>query len=143
MKVVSRATVFALALLASIAGPGAAAIAKAAAVPWKVDSATALRLASQGNFESDTGLQWFDPERYDGGPFFEFYGISKPPAEGSFGYFAVNRWTGDVWALWGCHKLSTPALRKSQAEIRRRFTRDELKHYARLSRLKPDCIVED
>jgi hypothetical protein len=33
-------------------------------------------------------------------------------------------------------------LRKSQAEIRKRFTRDESKQYARLRGLKPDCIVE-
>jgi len=39
--------------------------------------------------------------------------------------------------------LSTPALRQSQAKIRRQFTGAELKQYARLSRLKPECIVED
>ncbi|HUC60433.1 MAG TPA: hypothetical protein VMF53_00605, partial [Alphaproteobacteria bacterium] len=65
-----------------------------------------------------------------------------PPRDGSFGYFAVNPWTGDVWNLWGCHKMSTPALRKSQAAIRKRFTADESKHYAELRRLKPGCIVE-
>jgi hypothetical protein len=32
---------------------------------------------------------------------------------------------------------------KSRAAIRRHFTRDELKQYARLRRLKPECIVED
>jgi hypothetical protein len=58
------------------------------------------------------------------------------------GYFAVNPWTGDVWALWGYRKLSTPALRKSQAGIRRRFARDELQQYARLRRLRPECIIE-
>jgi len=73
-------------------------------------------------------------------PFFVFYGVNQPPVEGSFGYFAVNPWTGDVWALWGCRKLSTRALRKSQAEIRKRFTREELKQYARLRRIKPECI---
>jgi hypothetical protein len=39
--------------------------------------------------------------------------------------------------------LSTPALRKSQAQIRRRFTPAELKQYEKLRRLKPECIVED
>jgi hypothetical protein len=92
-------------------------------------------------------LKFFD---YDGNmssnfspPFLVFQGASKPPAEGSFGYFAVNPWTGDVWNLWGCHRLSTPALRKSQAAIRQRFSREELKQYARLRRLKPVCTVED
>jgi hypothetical protein len=76
-------------------------------------------------------------------PFFVYYGLSETPAEGAFGYFAVNPWTGDVWALSGCHKLTTPALRKSQMEIRKRFTREELQQYARLRRLKPECVVED
>jgi len=48
-----------------------------------------------------------------------------------------------VWNLWGCHRLSTPAFRKSQAAIRRRFTRLELQQYVRLRRLKPTCTVED
>ena len=56
------------------------------------------------------------------------------------GSFAVNPWTGDVWSLWGCRKLSTLALRKSQVEIRKCFTREELKQYAQLRRLKPECI---
>jgi hypothetical protein len=71
-------------------------------------------------------------------PFFVFYGLNE--SDGGFGYFAVNPWTGDVWALWECRKLSTQALRKSQAEIRRRFTHQEIKQYSRLAHLKPECI---
>jgi hypothetical protein len=96
---------------------------------------------------STTDLGFFD---YDSSisinftpPFIVFDGLSKPPAEGSFGVFAVNPWTGDVWNLWGCHRLSTPALRKSQAAIRRHFTLTETKRYAGLRRLKPTCTVED
>jgi hypothetical protein len=118
-----------------------------AQIPRKIDVPTAQRLAAEGDHGSETGLGFFD---YDSGvsrnftpPFMVFDGLSKPPAEGSFGVFAVNPWTGDVWNLWGCHRLSTPALRKSQAAIRRRFTRDEMKQYARPLRLKPVCIVED
>lgn len=116
-------------------------------IPWKIDVPTAQRLAAEGDHGSATGLGFFD---YDSGvsrnftsPFIVFDGLSKPPAEGSFGVFAVNPWTGDVWNMWGCHRLSTPALRKSQAVIRRRFTRDELQQYARLRQLKPECTVED
>jgi len=43
---------------------------------------------------------------------------------------------------WAC-SMSTPAFRKSHAAIRRHFTREELKQYARLRRLKLECIVED
>lgn len=117
-------------------------LARAEEPQWKIDEPTAERLAAEAYGH---GMK---PDRFDyspgvDSPFFDFDGYNVPPAEGSFGFFAVNPWTGDVWALWGCHKLSTPALRKSQAEIRRRFTPEELKQYARLSALKPECIVED
>jgi len=116
--------------------------AQHADIPFKVDEATAQRLAAEGDHGSATGLEYFDPDSQSGS-FFVFHGLTKPPAEGSFGYFAVNPWTGDVWALWGCHRLSTPALRRSQAALRRRFSREELKQYGRLRDLKPECIVED
>lgn len=104
-------------------------------LPWKIDEQTALRLAAEAYGVDE---KWFD---YDAGmsrPFFVYYGLTE--SDGSFGFFAVNPWTGDVWSLWGCRRLSTPALRKSQAEIRRRFTLQELKEYRRLSRIKPECI---
>ena len=72
--------------------------------------------------------------------FFVFYGLNQSPAIGGFGFFAVNRWTGDVWTLWGCYKLSTLALRKLQAQLRRHLTHEELKQFPRLARLKPECI---
>lgn len=75
--------------------------------------------------------------------FFIFYGLNRPPAEGGFGYFAVNRWTGDVWDLWGCHKFSTAALRQAQKDIRRHFAHDDVGRYERLSTLKPECIFEN
>jgi hypothetical protein len=113
----------------------------------KVNEPTAQRLAAEAVYRGDKYLEFFE---YDDSmssnfspPFLVFQGASKPPAEGSFGFFAVNPWTGDVWNLWGCHRLSTPILRKSQAAIRREFTREELKQYARLRRLKPVCVVED
>ena len=108
--------------------------------PWKMDEQMAQRLAAEG-YDHGVEEKWFDFDPGMGRPFFVFYGLTE--SDGSFGYFAVNPWTGDVWALWGCRKLSTPVLRRSQAEIRRRFTREELKHYPRLARLKPECIVGD
>jgi hypothetical protein len=73
-------------------------------------------------------------------PFLSFQALS---VTSTVGFFAVNPWTGDVWALWGCHKLDTRALRKDQAAIRRKFSATELKQYARLSALKPFCTFED
>ena len=112
-------------------------------IPWKIDEPTAERLVVEGwPYGKLPGVLDYDPGMSR--RFFEFYGISTARgSEGGFGYFAVNPWTGDVWALWGCHRLSTPRLRRAQRQIRRRFTREELKQYSRLVGLKPDCVVED
>ena len=110
-------------------------------LPWMIDEQTAQRLVAEAyDHGGDAGWFDFDPEMSH--RFFVFDGLNQT-GNGSFGFFAVNPWTGDVWALWGCHKLSTPALRKSQEEIRVRFAHDALKLYGQLSLLKPDCIVED
>jgi hypothetical protein len=137
----SASIIFALAISTIVWFHSAATLA--AEIPWKIDEPTAQRLAAEAHYGADKYLDVFDYASTMGHPFFVYYGLTEPPAQGSFGYFAVNPWTGDVWALWGCHKLYTRALRKSQAAIRRRFTRDEMKQYARLSGLKPECIVED
>jgi hypothetical protein len=110
-------------------------------IPWKIDESTAKRLAAEAVYGADKYLNAYDFDSNNGS--FIVFNTNSAPAEGGFGYFAVNAWTGDVWALWGCHRLSTPALRKSQAAIHREFTREELKQYARLRRLKPECTVED
>jgi hypothetical protein len=115
------------------------AAAQPSAVAWKLDGQEAQKLAAAtGHVKFPEDLDFQD--RMTGPSFFIYYGVNQPPAEGGFGFFAVNRWTGDVWDLWGCHELSTLALRKSQRQIRRRFTRHELKQYSRLAQLKPGCI---
>lgn len=123
-----------------------AATARETSIPRKLDEPTAERLAAEAVFGADKLLEYLDYDenisRTFTPPFIVFDGLSKPPAEGSFGFFAVNPWTGDVRNMWGCHRLSTPALRKSQAEIRRRFTAAEMKQYARLRSLKPICTIE-
>jgi hypothetical protein len=141
MRLAPRSAFHAFALIASLTVTCHCA-ARETKIPWKIDVPAAQRLAAEGDHGSAAGLGFFDYDSHDAS-FIVFNTISKPPANGGFGYFAVNARTGDVWALWGCHLLSTPALRKSQAAIRARFTRDELKHYAQLRRLKPECIVED
>ena len=146
MRPILRSACLVFSLLAAIANCHGAC-AEAFAIPFKINESAARRLAAQGYYGSTSGLEYFD---YDSGvstkfapPFIVFDGLSKPPAEGFFGVFAVNPWTGDVWNLWGCHRLSTPALRKSQAAIRQRFARGEIKEYARLRLLKSECVVED
>jgi hypothetical protein len=141
---IAHAAYHSLALLSSTMLVSHGVPTRAAEVPWKINEPTAQRLAAEAHYGADKYLDAFDYDTNRGNPpFFIFYGLNQAPAEGGFGYFAVNPWTGDAWALWGCRKLSTPALRKSQAEIRQRFTREEKRQYARLRRLKPECIVED
>ena len=82
----------------------------AAEFPWKIDERTAQRLAAEA-YDHGMDPKWFDHYRSPNSPFFEFDGLNQS-SNGSFGFFAVNPWTGDVWALWGCHKLSTAASRK-------------------------------
>jgi len=114
--------------------------ARSTEIGWKLDERTARSLAAEGTGHSKTPEDLDYQGARNNPPFFVFYGLNEPPAVGGFGYFAVNPWTGDVWALWGCHKLFTPALRKSLAEIRRQFTQDESRQYRRQARLKPECI---
>jgi hypothetical protein len=142
MRPTPRSALHVLALIGGLIVLGHSAGARETKILWKIDELTAQRLAAEAFFGADKDLEFLAYDSANGG-FFVFDGLTKPPAEGSFGYFAVNAWTGDVWNLWGCHRLSTPALRKSQAAIRRRFTLDEMKQYARLRRLKPECIFEN
>jgi hypothetical protein len=107
----------------------------------RIDEQTAQRLVAEA-YGRGVGPDWFDFDPGMSHQFLEFDGINQS-GNGSFGFFAVNPWTGDVWALWGCHKLSTAALLKSQAEIRGRFQPWDPKRYDRLSALRPDCVVED
>jgi hypothetical protein len=147
MRLIRRSALYVFALIGAATNLCNYVNARETTISRKIDESTAQRLTAEAFFGADKDLEFFE---YDSGvsndftpPFFAYYGASKPPAEGSFGVFAVNPWTGDVWNLWGCHRLSTPVLRKSQAAIRRHFTREELKQYARPRRLKPICTVED
>lgn len=106
----------------------------------KLDADEARLLAVEA-YDHGMAPEWFlDDHETKDHSFFIVYGFNPPPAEGGFGFFAVNLWTGDVWDLWSCRKLFTPALRRSRAAIKRRFTPAELKQYPRLTRLKPECI---
>jgi hypothetical protein len=105
------------------------------------EEAQTLAAAATGHDKSPEDLDFQDTMTSPS--FFVFYGLNQPMGEGGFGFFAVNRWTGDVWALWGCHRLSTPPLRKSQRQIWRRSTSTEMTHYPHLSHIRPECISEN
>ena len=142
MRQITQRTVHLFPLIGAAIVFGAYAAA-AQEIPWKIDELAGQRLAAEGDHGAATGLDYFDYDSNISPPFLVYHGLTKPPVEGSFGYFAVNPWTGDVWELWDCRRLSTPALRKSQAAIRRRFTPEEMQQYARLRRLKPECTNDD
>lgn len=84
--------VFALVGAAIILCHGVAA--SEAEIIRKIDKTTAQHLAAEAVYGRDEYLEFFE---YDSGvsnnftpPFFAYYGASKPPAEGSFGVFAVQ-----------------------------------------------------
>ena len=140
MSVALRCVIVSILIVADVFLSGQKTSARSTRVALKVDADVALRLVAEA-YSDPPHPEWFDYNPHaDDDSFFDFQGITEIS---TFGFFAVNPWTGDVWALWGCHKLSTPALHKDQAAIRRKFTPSELKQYKRLSALRPDCIVED
>jgi hypothetical protein len=71
--------------------------------------------------------------------FFVFAALGGEFGTAPVGWLAVNPWTGDVWDVWLCKRLSTAPLRKSQAAIRRRFRPEELRQYARFRKKRPVC----
>jgi hypothetical protein len=60
--------------------------------------------------------------RYDYAP--EFYSFTamwpNPDGDPLIGYFAVNPWTGDVWDVMGCRRITSPAIEKEQESIWKR-----------------------
>lgn len=119
---------------------GGGTLAEAKELPFKIDAPTARHLVSEGAeviemVVHDTG----DEDRRSAPPFFNFV-WQVTPTGGNLGYFSVNPWTGDVWTRWSCKRLSTPALHKSQAKIRKLWTAAELKQYAKLHHLRPACV---
>lgn len=58
--------------------------------------------------------------------------------EDRVGWYAVNRWTGDVWDINGdCKHLTNSKLQLEQGKIKEQFSKEELKEYKHLSRLEP------
>ena len=60
-----------------------------------------------------------DPFRYDYAPEFTSFMAWWPNPDGDplIGYFAVNPWTGDVWDVIGCERITSPTLQKAQESI--------------------------
>jgi hypothetical protein len=101
----------------------------------RINNEMAARLASEA-------VGWtlkyidFDEQDHD---FFVFAALGGEYGTAPAAWVGVNQWTGDAWDLWMCRRLSSPALRKSQAAIRRHFHRDALRQYTRLRKLHPVC----
>jgi len=104
-------------------------------IPQKIASEEARKLALLATGE--VSLENDGPSEYD--QFFVFEALG-PEAGSSF--FKVNPWTGDVWDESGCKKMSTPGLRKLQSKIRQKFTKDELREYQKLRKIRPECVTD-
>jgi hypothetical protein len=105
-------------------------------IPKKLTMREGATLVNKALGMERGSLDWDD--KYDAPQFYFYQGLG--PVAGSYGFFSVNVWTGRVWSEWECKWLSTPALRRSQAKIRRRFTPEEMKQYQRLNDLTPECM---
>ena len=46
----------------------------------------------------------------------------NPHGSPVLGYYAVNPWTGDVWDVMGCKRISSPAIQAEQRSILKRST---------------------
>ncbi len=102
-----------------------------------------LALAYFGSLEWKNSFDYQGDDSLVSPPFYAYQGIGSGPAgvvNLNFGFFAVNPWTGTVWNLWDCKKISTQASLKLQAQIKKRFTAKEMKKYRWLSNLKPECV---
>lgn len=78
------------------------------------------------------------PRTFD--PDFYFFTATWPNPTGSpiIGYFAVNPWTGDVWNVTSCERVTSRSLEKQCRNIEKRL---QLKRdaYVRLRAKKPLC----
>jgi len=108
-------------------------------VEEKVDKELGEELVALANVVGHGALDggW----REDGFFIYQLWGESY----GTKGWFAVNPWTGDVWDTMAgpnCKHYTTPALAKEQEQIKKRFTKAELKEYKHLSELKPRRLYD-
>lgn len=108
---------------------------RAASGLTKIDSDTAARLAAEA---IGWTLKNIDYDKQEAS-FFIFAALGGRYGTAPAAWIGVNQWTGDVWDVWMCRRLSTPALRRSLAAIRRRFAANEMRQYARLHALRPIC----
>ena len=106
-------------------------------IPKKITVEEAQVLVFQARGKRPSGSLDYDRK----GVYDRFYGFQGVGAVGgTYGFFSVNVWTGDVWSGWECKRISSPASEQSRAEIKKRFSPDEMKQYSKLHALKPECL---
>ena len=127
--------VFALALGVAAAASAGTAID----LPKKIGTKAGARLAAEAVGGSARSMD-FDGKM---APPYYVYAWLGNGLLAVMGFLEVNPWTGDVWDMWSCNRLSTPTLVKSQARIRRQFTREDLKFYDELHDMTPECDFGD
>jgi len=83
---------------------------------------------------------FFEPQDWNEGDAFAVFEACSVPHNGCSGWIAINMWTGDPWDAWLCKRLPGSNVKRELAGIRDRFTKEELKQYSKLHRLKPPCL---
>ena len=135
-----HAFLFGIALALVLGAAAAAAARDATDIAKKISLKDGARLAAEAVGGSSRSM--WDGDRKMVPPYYVYAWIGNGVIA-VMGYLQVNPWTGDVWDMWSCNRLSTPALTKSQARIRRQFTREELKFYDELHDMTPPCDFGD
>jgi len=113
--------------------------ANAAEMSKKIDAHLAHELAKLSlDYHNKGGALEFAPKASDN-DFFVFQGIGT---QSTFGWYAVNSWTGDVWNTMSCQRLSNPELRVEQEKIKKQFNENQMKEYDQLHALGPHRVSD-
>ena len=86
----------------------------------KIDQRTAVRLAAEATSYTVHG-DTIEPDNSDSA-FLVFAVLGGRYGTTPVAWLGVNPWTGDVWDIWACKRLSSTALRRDQAAIRKGFS---------------------
>jgi hypothetical protein len=88
--------------------------------------------AESSGFSTRSGFSLEDAElkQY---PDFYFFSVLLPAegAEGSSANYAVNKYTGEVWKPFGCHRVSSSRLSKLRQKLMKQLglTKEELRQH--------------
>lgn len=100
------------------------------------DAKNAIKLATNNRIEK----RFLDYQETMSGEYFIVFEALPDQGDGALDYFGVNRWTGDVWSLWSCKKLSSKIYSKYKNKLCISAPAAEGKKHAGALVASPPCI---